>query len=230
MSEYDASLFTVTAGDVTIKDCSTTTKGVAEFDPTYFSVTAGVATLNVPVAITAGGTNAGSFSTSTGIVKYDGTRLVSSTTATLDSSNRYVNTAQPIFTALAPLQTNATGDNTDYTVQFTTVTKNVGGAFDGTSTFTAPVTGNYSFNYVITTNGYLAANTAYNVAFKVNMTDVDMIFCNPFVCSSGGVLRTSGSQIFSLNATDTVIVLLTVSNGTKVINVTDGRFQGYLLF
>src|SRR5258706_10844124 len=46
-------------------------------------------------AIAGGGTNATSMSTTTGIVKYDGTSLVTSTTAKIDASNRYTNTSQP---------------------------------------------------------------------------------------------------------------------------------------
>jgi hypothetical protein len=135
-----------------------------------------------------------------------------------------------VFIASAALQSNVTGDDTDYVVQFTTVTENVGSSFDGTSTFTAPVNGNYSFNYVLTTNGIVAANTALNVAFNINSSPIDMQFCNAFNCSTGGTLRVIGSQIFKLTAGNTVQVLLTVSNGSKVVSVIGGYFQGYLLF
>lgn len=100
-----------------------------------------------PIAISQGGTNATSMSTSTGIVKYDGTRLVTSSTATIDASNNMVNTAQPAFLAyLGSNDLNVTGDSTTYQLGTNVALTEVydqGNNFNTNGTFTAPVTGKY---------------------------------------------------------------------------------------
>lgn len=110
---------------------------------------------NVPVEITKGGTNATSMSTATGIVKYDGTSLVTSSAAKIDSSNRMSNTAQPAFLAYVNTTiNNVTGDSTVYKVIFDTEVYDQGGDFDlGTSVFTAPVTGKYLLQFSCLLNG-----------------------------------------------------------------------------
>lgn len=110
-----------------------------------------------------GGTNASSMSTSTGIVKYDGTKLVTSSTAKIDTSNRYTNTSQPAFMAyLTNTVSNVTGDNTNYTVIFDTLAYDQGSNFNlGTSTFTAPVTGKYMFNFSLYSPGTHSINSSY---------------------------------------------------------------------
>lgn len=104
---------------------------------------------NIPVELSKGGTNATSMATSTGIVKYDGTRLVTSSTDLIDSSNRITNASQPSFiVSLANNILNVTGDGTAYTIIFDVEAVDRGNNFDiTTGIFTAPVTGNYFFQF-----------------------------------------------------------------------------------
>jgi len=102
---------------------------------------------NIPIEISKGGTNATTMATSTGIVKYDGTSLVTSSTAKIDASNRYTNTSQPAFLAYKSANSdNVTGNNTLYTVICNTEVYDQGSNYNNTTgTFTAPVTGRYHF-------------------------------------------------------------------------------------
>ena len=75
------------------------------------------------------------------------------------SANGEVNmAAQPAFLAYnASTVTNITGDGGVYTGVFGTEVYDLGGDFDGTSTFTAPVTGKYHFIINVNMNGITAA-------------------------------------------------------------------------
>lgn len=126
------------------------TTGVVTFSGTAFSAES-------PVTIAHGGTDATSFSTSTGIVKYDGTRLVTSTTALIDSSNRTTNASQPAFLAyLSASIPNASGNGAFVSLGTGTAFTEVfdqNSNFNTNGTFTAPVTGIYHFDF-----GVLYAN------------------------------------------------------------------------
>ena len=109
----------------------------------------------IPIEISKGGTNATTMATATGLVKYDGTRLVTSATATLDATNRMTNTAQPAFSAyLAASQANKTGNATVYQLGTDALTEifDNGGDFNVNGTFTAPVTGKYLLSAVVYIN------------------------------------------------------------------------------
>jgi hypothetical protein len=110
---------------------------------------------NVPVEVTKGGTNATSFATATGIVKYDGTRLVTSTDATIDANNLYTNTSQPRFLAVRNGNvSNVTGNGTTYNPVFNNELYDIGSNYDnGTGIFTAPKAGVYLFTYSIYLTG-----------------------------------------------------------------------------
>ncbi len=189
-----------------------------------------------PLSIAYGGTNATSMSTSTGIVKYDGTSLVTSTTAKIDSSNRYTNTSQPAFNQRnGSTRTNVTGDGTVYTAIFNTATSTQqGSGFDGTSTFTAPVTGWYHFDYGIALTGIVAQTQTY---IALNHVAV-FTYIGPLVLASatasGGALYLTSSKTILMTANDTVTISVASSGSTKTVSVDatniDTYFQGYLLF
>lgn len=120
---------------------------------------------SMPIEISLGGTNSTSFSTSDGIVKFDGTRLVSSSTATINSSDECINTAQPSFSAyLDSTKLNKTGNATIYNIGADALTEifDQGGDFNVNGTFTAPITGRYLFTSHASltgcTIGYLASH------------------------------------------------------------------------
>ncbi len=159
-------------------------------------------------AIAGGGTNATSMSTSTGIVKYDGTSLVTSTTAKIDSSNRYTNTSQPAFFAyLAISDTNATGAGTTYTLGGTTaLTKSLdqGSNFNTNGTFTAPVTGVYLF-----TGSIMLGNITVGNSVNLNLVASGITYrLATYNASNGknvgsGNVQFMGSVVISMTASDT---------------------------
>ena len=104
---------------------------------------------NIPIEISKGGTNATSMVTTNGVTKFDGTRLVTSTTALIDASNRATNTSQPSFYAqLNSADNNVTGNGAIYrfgTNVALTVIFDQGSNMNTNGFFTAPVTGIYIF-------------------------------------------------------------------------------------
>ena len=144
--------------------------------------------IKAPVSVAKGGTNATSFGTANGVVKYDGTRLVASSAATYDSSNRYRNTAQPAFSYFLAATTNydLTGDGTVYQLGsgLYPLTKifDQGNNFNVNGTFTAPVTGVYQITamVVFSTNSLadmdrvtLAISTTLRTYYPVSIKNAD---------------------------------------------------------
>ena len=102
----------------------------------------------IPIEISKGGSNASSYTTSNGIVKFDGTRLVTSTTMKTDGNYYLYNSSQPRFFAyLANSVSGVTGDTTYYTILFDTIVYDNTSSFSTiTGGFTAPKAGIYSFS------------------------------------------------------------------------------------
>jgi hypothetical protein len=123
---------------------------------------------NVPVEIAKGGTNATTMATSTGIVKYDGTSLVTSSTAKIDSSNRYTNTGQPAFHAFLGSQIdNVTGAGTDYSIVFDDELFDYCANFNtATGIFTAPVDGVFLLTAKVLLVNVLMACTFFTLRIK----------------------------------------------------------------
>jgi hypothetical protein len=167
-------------------------------------------------SIAGGGTNATSFSTSNGIVKYDGTRLVTGS-ATIDSSNITLNTSQPCFMAYnANTVTNVTGDNTVYTCQFDTEVFDNNNNFSS-NIFTAPVTGIYLFSVGIAAGNITTQTLLF---FKILSTSALIIplYVTPTSIINGGVIYYTGSVHLRLLASQTCRVQLQSLGGTKTIS------------
>lgn len=199
---------------------------------------AGVAPAYGTLGIAGGGTNATSMGTTNGIVKYDATSLVTSSTATIDSTGRLTNTAQPAFLArLNANVTNATGDGTVYTLICDTEVFDVGANYNNASgVFTAPVTGKYFFSGGVY---FSAIGTSFGFAIKIVATSVTLI--NNFNYFNGAVANQNGlviSGIVAMTANDTCTLAAVGSFGTKnntISNTAAGGagnatfFSGYLV-
>lgn len=173
-----------------------------------------------PIVIAEGGTNATSMATSTGIVKYDGTSLVTSSTAKIDSSNRTTNTSQPSCLIWQTTISNVSGDGTIYTLIFNNSVFDQNSNFNtGTGTFTAPVTGKYKFDVMIALSGLTSSHTAG--FFQLVTTSANYLFynCNPWAISNSGSAGMVGSILANMSATDTATVRMQISNGTKVVGL-----------
>ena len=115
--------------------------------------------INIPIEIVKGGTNASSFATADGIVKYDGTRLVTSSTAKLNSSDVYTNTSHPAFMAYRGQRVNnVTGNLTYYNYICEEEIFDRGSNYStATGIFTAPIAGVYVFGTQVLAVGTTSA-------------------------------------------------------------------------
>jgi hypothetical protein len=174
---------------------------------------------NIPIEISKGGTNATSFSTADGIVKYDGTRLVTSSTAKIDASNRQTNTGQPAFSAyLASTALNKTGNSTVYVIGTDALTEiyDQGGDFNVNGTFTAPITGKYifvSYSQLVgctiaaaCTNLITTSNRLYYNAYRRAASNLDFLVINSCIADmdAGDTATTSVTGIGEAADTDDV--------------------------
>lgn len=174
------------------------------------------------LSIANGGTNAASMTTSNGIVKYDGTRLVTST-ANIDVNNVYGNVAQPytdswLFNGL----TNVTGDGTTYTPVFDQTPTNTGGYFNvATGTYTAGTAGMYLYTFTVTFISLTVNHTSASlIANIVGFGTVPQtIQCNPFVASVSGTYSMTMSSVARLAAAGTINFQCRVSGSTKTISL-----------
>lgn len=184
------------------------------------------------LGIANGGTNANSMSTSTGIVKYDGTKLVTSSAATLNASNVYNNTAQPSVKAvLTTTASNITGDGTVTTIPFDTVTTNSG--FDqasnfNTSTyrFTAPVAGRYLVHCTAYLSGVTAGHNSGTIFILGNNTNnIGQYIFNPgAIRDVNNTCSIAFTQMLTFAANDYIEMRLVVYSGAKTISVGSDNF------
>lgn len=181
-----------------------------------------------------------------GLDNSDSDAFVVSNTATLGTNNvMRVSTAgeinyplQPAFLAIntASTSNDVTGDGTAYTIIFGTESFDQNGDFDGTSTFTAPVTGRYQFNVnALCLN--MAATSTITIALVVAGTSAKTYrfgnTSNPQTVAGNQPI--GFSILVPMTATDTATVVLTVGGGAKTVGVygtsADPRttFSGYLV-
>lgn len=158
----------------------------------------------------------------------------SSGNPTISFEDTVVNATQPAFNAISSSQSSVTGDGTIYTVQFTNVNVNQATAFDGTSTFTAPVTGVYLINSTISLTGSIAVATRPGQAIiNVNGSPIYSLFYIDVaaICTYSNIFAFSGGSVLSLNSGDLVTITVQVSNyGSKLVSVNAGSiFSGALL-
>lgn len=142
---------------------------------------------------------------------------------------------QPAFSAYNSItRSNVTGDGTLYTVIFNTEQYDQATNFDGISTFTAPVTGIYHFDAQIYMNGFDAGHTSAGCEILAGGVTYNGSQGGGFNrADATGTLMLSISKDISLTASQTAVVNVTVSGGTKTNSVTnqavDSYFNGHLI-
>ncbi|HEC66601.1 MAG TPA: hypothetical protein ENI23_15100 [bacterium] len=158
---------------------------------------------------------------------------VQTSTVLISDAGEMTNPSQPAFVAgFLGAQNNVTGDGTIYTVIFGTVSLDQGGDFDGVSTFTAPVAGNYVFYTAVQLNGLGASTTGVQINIRARLN-------RAFQTSNGANNRSGGSNTLIHNgayfidmaASDTCFITVTASGGgltLDIVNSTSNIFSGYL--
>ncbi len=195
-------------------------------------------------ATPAGGVTGPGSSTDRAISTWNGTGgtvLFNNSTTNIDSTGRFTNSAQPCFFAyLATSATNATGNGAVFTIGTgTAFTESFdrGNNFNTNGTFTAPVTGIYTFNCSVqlTNMTVLAIQSNFNlVAAGVTYR---MATWNPYGFRNPGSGNASicGSCTIALTASDTVVLQIVVSGeagDTVTVNGAATRvtfFSGFLV-
>lgn len=129
---------------------------------------------------------------------------------------------QPAFLATHTVaQNNLTGNGTTATVNFTTEVFDQNGDYNGTNTFTAPVTGRYQFNVSVKMSDILAATTC---ALSIVTSNRGYITgqIGPAAATNAGVssLALMFSVLADMDAADTAIVqLLVIGEASDRIDV-----------
>lgn len=130
----------------------------------------------------------------------------------------------PAFEArLTSDDNNRTGDGTTYTIGTNTAWTEIydqNADFNTNGTFTAPVTGKYVFEASILIGGLTSSHTAGHLTFNASNRDIQVNYNNTYFCAFGNAFYSyAGSCVIDMDASDTMVVQLTVSNGSLVCDV-----------
>lgn len=156
----------------------------------------------------------------------------SSNAITMNSDGNIYGASTPAFLAKkATAQVNATGNGTTSTINFDSVVQNTG-CYDGTNTFTAPVTGVYRLFTIVTASTVTGTSGTVSIATS-SIGTFGLIDMNPTnFAGSDGFLTVSGSIIANLTAGDTAKVQIKFTGGTlttSLPNSATGQWYGGIL-
>ena len=174
-----------------------------------------------------------SSATDTALARYDTTtgKLVQDSTVLVTNNGEMTNASQPAFLAvLGTTATNVTGDGTSYTLgdtddgvalteiydQGNNLTPGAGGG----ATFTAPVAGRYFFSYAWRMLGITASHTEGFGLIITSNRNYKVYEGSPTNSASvSNIFALTSSTYADMDLGDICVVLVEVSNGTKVIDV-----------
>ena len=140
---------------------------------------------------------------------------------------------QPAFSAYKDATaSDVTGDGTTYTCTYATEIFDQNSDFDGTSTFTAPVTGRYFFWGLMNLTGLTSSHVTGQIQIVTSNRTYETNVFNPYSTQSGsGYYSMSFSAFADMDAADTATFAVTISGGTKVVDVlqVNSRAGGWLV-
>ena len=127
---------------------------------------------------------------------------------------------------------NVTGDSTGYTCTYATEIFDQNSDFDGTSTFTAPVTGRYFFWGIMNFTGLTSSHVTGQIQIVTSNRAYETNVFNPYATQSvSGYYSMSFSAFADMDAADTATFAVTITGGTKVVDVlqVNTRAGGWLV-
>jgi hypothetical protein len=196
-------------------------------DPTHQSTVSGVTTW------TWGIDNSVTSPTVDPWVLAQGTALGTNNVMSVATSGEINYPLQPAFLATASSQANVTGDGTAYTPTFVTEIFDQNNDFDGTSTFTAPVTGRYQLGVIVELTGLTASHVTGN--FTIATSNRTYVISNANYANlrnGANSLTLEGYVLTDMDAADTATITVQVTSGTKVVTFSPNsvsRFFGNLI-
>jgi len=237
------------SGDVTVTRASsggqvtlanTNTSNTANSAVVFSQNTGGTSAGNNVISLT----NTTDTAWSMGITSATNSSWILSANGSLGTTNVWVSTRsgeitmplQPAFLATHTVaQTNVTGNGTLATVNFTTEVFDQGSDYDGTNTFTAPVTGRYYFNCNVYISGIDAtANTSgFFQITTSNRFYQSNVYNYSAIKNVGNLVMLNFSVFADMDAADTCSVQVELDSGTLTVSLpasaTQTFFGGHLV-
>jgi len=161
-----------------------------------------------------------------------GSSLGTNDTFIMTSNGELTKPLNPSFLAIVTSTiSNVTGDSTDYTIVWDTEVFDQGNDFSST-TFTAPVTGRYFFEYHITFSGLTSSHITGLTHIFTSNADYRPSYMNYYTMSDSNTrLGVNGSVVADMDASDTVYIFVNVTSGTKVVDIySNGATDPYSWF
>ena len=128
---------------------------------------------------------------------------------------------QPAFLAIMTSnKNNVTGANAVYIGDWDSEIFDQGGDFDGTSTFTAPITGRYLFQGCFTIGGLNIGNNSQVINLRTSDRRYTLTNLRPEnLMTVNNELTFEGSILADMDASDTAIFEVQVSGGSQIVDV-----------
>ena len=140
-------------------------------------------------------------------------------TGAVSLNGNFTNASQPAFNALlTDTQSNVTGDGTVYNIIGAIWTEIVDqGSNFSDGTFTAPVTGIYSLAANVYLQELTAAHLAVSIRIVTSNREYALYYSGASPLTGSNIL--SGAIIADMDINDTAFLRVTVSNGTKIVDI-----------
>lgn len=161
-----------------------------------------------------------------------GNALGTNDTMIITANGEITRPLQPAFlVGLSGDILNVTGDGTSYSIVFNTEIYDQNNDFNSTTgVFTAPVTGRYSFLGTILLAGLTSSHTLGTVYLVCSNRTPLLTMVSPAVqYNAGASLGINFSSQVDMDAGDTASLQVTVSNGSKVVDITTSTVWSGLL-
>ena len=120
--------------------------------------------------------------------------------------------AQPAVLANAPTDNNETGNGSTHTVIWSSEIYDRNADFDGTSTFTAPVTGVYHIDVLLYLSGVTTAGVRANLNIVASNRTINLAFGAGIMRDGDGDLAYNASTDMDMDASDTLTIGIRVQN------------------